>query len=272
MLWTLVATNHHLNPEEETCSLCSSHSKVEWFSGSRLIVVSSFSAGKQKLGLIPSLSLLLRLCYWPFQGRVGRGSEGGWWGVGGGSSWLCCGGPASLGMRAGAQQSLLLSVCIGSSGTLTGNIQLFFVWSVQFLPVCCFFLGLVFQSSDCWLRWSSWEECKLSSCQLTPSDLSLRSYVFCPNHRPLIAKRISFTLLPEVLGRKPDTQTPVCYIPPSMDSADWALQICQGAPAGMRRASSCTGVQRFTALLFLKRSVSEVPVSLMVKPFIHEIG
>lgn len=110
------------------------------------------------------------------------------------------------------------------------------------------------------LRWSSWEECKLSSCQLTPSDLSLHSYVFCPNHRPLIASESPLLCCQRFSEEKPDTQTPVCYIPPSMDDADWALQICQGSPSwDERKHLPSFGVQRFTALLFLKRSVSEVP-------------
>lgn len=110
------------------------------------------------------------------------------------------------------------------------------------------------------LRWSSWEECKLSSCQLTPSDLSLHSYVFCPNHRPRIASESPLLCCQRFSEEKPDTQTPVCYLPPSMDDTDWALQISQGSPSWDEREHLPSfGVQRLTAQLFLKRFISEIP-------------
>lgn len=110
------------------------------------------------------------------------------------------------------------------------------------------------------LRWSSREECKWSSCQLTPSDLSLHSDVFCPNHRPLSASKSPLLCCQRFSEEKPDTQTPVCYLPPSMDDADRALQISQGSPSWDEREHLPSfGVQGLTAQLFLKRSISEVP-------------
>lgn len=117
-----------------------------------LNVVRFFLCRKTKVGLIPSLLFTRHVsAIDPSRVGVGKGSEGGWWGVGGGSSWLCCSGPASLGMSRCSAKSLV--ECLHrvlrdshwehSALLRCGQFSFFQFWLL--LPQ-----SLCFQSSDCW--------------------------------------------------------------------------------------------------------------------------
>lgn len=211
--------------------------------------------------LLPTLSSPL---FWSLQDWNGDKVDGaGWWERRGGKSLLdysVVGCLQTLSARnCDLKLTFLLGTLMDSSGTLTGNILLFFIDVVDSVSSS---FGRISQSLfskalPIGLRYSSWEEFKLVRRQVVPSNPSEHSCILYLQQQATQYNQASFSFLPEALGWKSDTWIPVCHFPLSTEDTDQALTIFQWNPYwGEGEHHPCFGMTEFTARLSLKESFS----------------
>lgn len=230
-----------------------------------LNVVYSFSAGKQKVGLIPSLLFTLAnaLCYWPFQGRSREGGSGRWWGD---EEWAGPHDCAVVAQPLWAWEQVLSKVSCWVFALVLRDSH----WEHSALLRCGQFSFPVWATSPqslcskaliVGLRWSSWEECKLSSCQLT-----LRFVTAFMSFAPTTGHSLPANLLYSAArgSRKKNQTLKHQSVISSIHGCTLtgALQICQGSPSWWWEEwfSPSLGSEVTVPMLFLRRSVQKSPV------------